>query len=41
MTLNFADLIQFMKHQSHEAGLMWDDYEKKLNPFATQAIAAK
>ena len=41
MTLNFTELTQFMKQQAHESGLMWADYEQKLNPTLQMAIAAK
>lgn len=33
MTLNFADLIQFMKQSASESSQMWVEYEQKLNPY--------
>ena len=37
MTVNFTDLMQFMKQQAVDQSNMWQEYEQKLNPYATNA----
>ena len=41
MTLDFTDLIQFMKQSIVDQSNMWADYEYKLNPYATNAAYAE
>lgn len=41
MTMNFADLIQFMKQNAVDQSNMWAEYEQKLNPYAVNAATVQ
>lgn len=41
MTLDFADMIQFMKQSAVDQSNMWAEYEQKLNPYAMNAATAQ